>query len=357
MILQGELNDFSLADLLQLLLQQRKSGALMLSHGKEKAEINLSQGMIIGVQVGGSTPEQRIRDMLVELRRISRKEMTELEAVSLNMNRSLLATLSAKGYLSDEESDRILAVASEDMVFDLFTWTEGRYEFGTTQKGLPPGLGKMRVSTEFACMEGMRRIDEFPRLNEQIPSEAMVFYRTEKACDSEDPWEQSVYSQMDGKLPLSSLLKRLPFGYFRLLECVVNLWDTGCIAPREGLVAPVEVAQVVDPRAERDQKTAFALGLSAMVLILALVFRLVAAWVMSTKVDANESTTQIRVESEILRKNASAVLVEHLSQTGELPESLGDLVKDGELAAYEIRGPDKGRIHYTKVGRLDFVLR
>ncbi len=357
MILQGELSDFSLADLLQLLLQQRKSGALMLANGKEKAEINLSQGMIIGVQVGGSTPEQRIRDMLVEMGRISRKEMAELEAVSLNMNRTLLATLSAKGFLSDEESDRILAVASEDMVFDLFTWTEGRYEFGTTQKGLPAGLGKMRVSTEFACMEGMRRIDEFPRLREQVPSEAMIFYRTEKACDSEDTWEQSVYRQINGQLPLSALLKRLPFGYFRLLECVVNLWDTGCIAPREGLAAPVEVAATVDPRAERDQKTAMVLGFSAMVLILALVFRLVASWVLSTKADTSANTTQLRVESEALRKNVSAILVEHLSQTGKLPETLGDLVKDGELAAYEIRGPDKGRIHYTKVGKLDFVLR
>jgi Domain of unknown function (DUF4388) len=357
MILQGDLKDFSLADLLQLLLQQRKSGVLFIANAKEKAEINLSQGMIIGVRVGGVTPELRIRDMLVEMGRIPRKEMADLEAVSANMNRPLLMTLSAKGLFPEEERERILAVASEDMVFDLFTWTEGKYEFGTSQKGAPASFGHMRVSTEFACMEGMRRIDEYPRLREQVPDEAMVFRRTDRPCSTEDPWEQSVYSQMDGRLPLSTILKRLPFGYFRLLECVVNLWDSGCIAPLEGVAAPVEASPVADPRTERDQKTALLLGLSALVLVASLVFRLAATWVLQNSGAHFVDTPQSRVEAISLKKNVTTVLVEHLSRTGTLPESLSDLVKDGELAAYEIRGPEGGRIHYSRVGKLDFVLK
>lgn len=357
MILQGDLKDFSLADLLQLLLQQRKSGVLQLTQPRLKAEIILSQGMIIGVRVGGISPELRIRDLLVETGKVSRKEMDDLEAVSVNMNRPLLATLSAKGFLPEEERERMLAVASEDMVFDLFTWTEGRYEFGTSQKGPTSGQANMRVSTEFACMEGMRRIDELPRLREQVPEEGMVFQRTDKACDSEDTWEQAVFALIDGRAPLSLLLKRLPFGYFRLLECVVNLWNAGCIAPIAGVSQHAETAQATDPRAERDQKTALVLGISGMVLIVALVFRFVAAWVMQTSGGDGIDTPQARVESVALRRNAAAFVVGHLSETGATPSRLTDLVKQEELKVHEIRGPEGARIQYSKVGERDFVLK
>jgi Domain of unknown function (DUF4388) len=356
-ILQGDLKDFSLADLLQLLLQQRKSGILLLAQTKEKADITLSQGMITGVRVGGITPELRIRDMLIELGRVGRKEMTELEAVSVNMNRPLLATLTAKGYLPEEERDRMLAVASEDMVFDLFTWTEGRYEFGTSQKGIPSGPSNMQVSTEFACMEGMRRIDELPRLREQVADDKLVFFRTDKACDVDDVWEKTVYEIIDGRMPLGAVLKRLPFGYFRLLECVVNLWNAGCIAPLEGAVTHVEAAPVADPRSERDQKTALVLGISALILIVALVFRFVAVWVMQASGSDGVDTPEARVESAALRRNATGLLVGHLSETGALPSHLTDLVKRGDLAAHEIRGPEGARIQYSKVGDRDFVLK
>lgn len=357
MILQGELKDFSLADLLQLLLQQHKSGTLMLTREKEKAEITLSQGNIIGVKVGGLTPETRIRDMLVESGKISRKEMGDLEAVSVNMNRPLLATLSAKGYLPEEERERVVAVASEDMVFDLFRWTEGNYEFGGGQKGMAPGLGHLRISTEFACMEGMRRIDEWPRLQEQVPHDRMVFQRTDRVCDSEDVWEQGVLVCIDGRLPISAIAKRQPFGYFRLLECLVNLWDAGCIAPLEGAALPVEAPSVADPRVERDQKTALVLGLSAMLLIAALVFRLVATWFLQSTGVGAVNTPQTRAEAAALRENAAVMVLDHLSRTGTTPKRLGDLAQEGQLAGYETRGPEGRQLNYQTLGDKDFVLK
>jgi hypothetical protein len=56
MILSGELRDFSLADVLQLLLQQRKTGVLTLNREKEKAELFVSQGNLTGVRVNGESP-------------------------------------------------------------------------------------------------------------------------------------------------------------------------------------------------------------------------------------------------------------------------------------------------------------
>lgn len=316
MILQGDLKDFSLADLLQLLMQQRKTGTLLLTSSSETAELAISQGNILGVKVGGQTPETRIRQILVEDGRIGAREMADLEAVSVNMNRPLLATLIAKGLLVEEERESLLAIASEDMVCDLFTWTSGNYEFGTTQKGMSTGAAQIRISTEFACMEGMRRIDEWPRLREKIADSQTVFLKGDLPCVSEDPWEQRVFELIDGETPMPALVKRLPFGSFRLHECVVNLWESGCILPREGGVPQAETVPMADPRAERDQKTGLVLGISSLIITGALVFRLAAAWLLHQAGSDGMNTPRTRAESSILRNNDAILVVEHLSRTG-----------------------------------------
>jgi hypothetical protein len=116
MILSGELKDFSLADVLQLLLQQRKSGVLVLSEGREKAELFIASGNLTGVRVNGETPESKIKEILIETGRVTKQDMGDLEAISRDMDRTLLATLAAKGHLSEDDRKEWLQIITEDMV-------------------------------------------------------------------------------------------------------------------------------------------------------------------------------------------------------------------------------------------------
>jgi len=356
MILQGELKDFSLADILQLLLQQRKSGTLVLTKDKEVAELAISQGNIIGVRVGARTPETLIRDMLLESGRISRNEVIDLEAVSANMNRPLLTTLSSKGYLTEEERDRWVQVASEDMACDLFSWEKGTYEFAATQKGLPSGMGHLRISSEFACMEGMRRIDEWPTLREKIPDERIVFAKGNRPYDHEGEWERVFLSYVDGRLNMQQIGLRLPLGSFRLRECVVNLLQAGCIVPVNGPAITLEMTPEVDPKAEKDQRTALVLGISAVFLISALVFRLVMIWFLQAG-GGETGHTEARVSGELLRDNAEVMVLDQISRTGKAPTRLGELVENGSLSDWEAKGPPGRRLIYQLVGEKDYSLK
>src|SRR6185369_18095463 len=113
MILSGELKDFSLADVLQLLLQQRKTGQLLLSRSKEKAELSVVQGNLAGVRVNGESPEGKVKDILIATGRVTKADMSDMEAIGRDMDRSLMDTLASKGQLQEEERKEWLQIITE----------------------------------------------------------------------------------------------------------------------------------------------------------------------------------------------------------------------------------------------------
>lgn len=348
MILSGDLKDFSLADVLQLLLQQRKSGVLALENGKEKADLFISQGNISGVRVNGSTPEGKIRDMLVETGRIGTREMGELERISADMGRPLLQTLLAKGLLSEEDRDEWLQIISEDMVCELFSWQGGSYDFGTGHKAQAAGTAHLTLSAEFACMEGMRRIDEWPRLRETVSDFKMVFSPTGRAFEGDElGWDRLVMGLVDGRRTVEGIGRQVPFGSFRLSECLVNLWNGGFIAPVQDTGIEHVQASQPNPEAERDRKTAQVVGFSVLLFVAATAVRLIALWMMN--VNPSESAScESRITRSLARENVEAFLIDHAARKDGFPAELRLLVEEGMLGSGDIRGKAGGNAFYRK---------
>ena len=357
MILSGELKDFSLADVLQLLLQQRKSGVLNLDRPKEKAELFISQGNITGVRVNGDTPESKVKEMLIESGRIGRKELAELEGISKDMDRSLLATLTAKGFIGEDDRQEWIQIISEDMVCELFSWVSGQYEFGTGLKGQPGSLANLNISTEFACMEGMRRIDEWPRLREALPDEKAVYRRTTTPFGGDKlGWDNLVLELVDGRKSLQQIGKQVPFGSFRLHECMVNLWDGGFVLPAEDTRQELEPAAAADPESERDRKTAMVLGLFVLVFLSASAVRLLALWVLGF---GTPGTTdyEARIGHALAKENLETFLVDYAARKDNFPISLSTLAKEGVFESGEMKDAPGSKPRYVKINQKDFTLK
>ncbi len=361
MILSGELKDFSLADVLQLLLQQRKTGVLALNDGKEKAELFISAGNLMGVRVNGESPEGKIKEILIETGRLGKQEMMELEAISRDMDRSLLATLTAKGFLKEEDRKEWLQIITEDMVCELFGWMKGRYEFGSGGKA--PVSAQLNISTEFACMEGMRRIDEWPRLKEALPDQKMVFRPTGRPYDGDQlSWDRSVLGLVDARMNVVQISKLVPFGSFRLAECMVNLWRGGFIAPVKDASEGHEASVQADPQSEKDRKTAMVIGIAVLFLVCATAVRLFSIWM----VGAVEQTGtewqdpddyESAISHAMARDNMEAFLIDHAARTDTLPKSLKPLAEDGALSSREISGSGTGIPFYRKISEKAFILK
>lgn len=360
MILSGELKDFSLADVLQLLLQQRKTGVLALARGKEKADISIFQGNLASVRVNGETPEGKIKDILLETGRVPRGEMADLDAISRDMGKPLLSTLVSKGYLGEDERKEWQQIIAEDLACELFGWAEGRYEFNGGKAVAP--AAQAGISTEFACMEGMRRIDEWPRLREELPDPGMVFRPTGKAFEG-DPqgWDSMVLALVDARRSLAQMERMTPFGSFRLAECIVNLWHGGFIAPVQAANEERRTPIAADPQSEKDRQTALVIGAAVLLLAAATAVRLGSMWLVGAagsfasggrEADGNATG----VSRALARENVETFLIEYAARTDSLPAALPALRERGMLAGREIRGAGF-RVYRRQPGGDGYILK
>jgi hypothetical protein len=115
-ILRGELETFGLATLLTILEMERRDGMLILERKRQLGRLHVRAGRVVRARIEGRTDNRH--DGKQELRR---------------------------------------RPTGADAVYELLTWTEGRFELWKAEVEGPDEIGK---ATSYLLMEGARRIDE-----------------------------------------------------------------------------------------------------------------------------------------------------------------------------------------------------
>ena len=78
--------------------------------------------------------------------------------------------LVADGILTEAQVSQLLEVRTLDIIYDLFLWKEGHFEFGSDDP-LPPDFTRVRVEANRVVMEGIHRADEMARYRTLIPTD------------------------------------------------------------------------------------------------------------------------------------------------------------------------------------------
>jgi hypothetical protein len=71
MALVGTIKDFGLADILQLIGLQRKSGLLTLEHGADRVTVKFLEGAVVGAETSARNLEELLGSVLVRTGRIT----------------------------------------------------------------------------------------------------------------------------------------------------------------------------------------------------------------------------------------------------------------------------------------------
>ncbi len=168
MALRGNLRDFSITQLLNLINLARKTGTLVVEAPSETARVSFRDGKLAYAQIGQE--DSRLATILYKANKLTASQFKFLQQRVGNFtDKELGLLLINAGYVSQEDILDNLQQYFSEVVHRLFTWVEGLFHFDS--ETLPPADRiNVRLDLENLIIEGSRALREWEQLQDEIPS-------------------------------------------------------------------------------------------------------------------------------------------------------------------------------------------
>ena len=168
MALKGNLRDFTITQLLNLVNLACKTGTLVIEGPSDVARIAFREGKLVYAQMDHM--DNTLAGILRRSKKISSRQYAILAERASNMNDKELGILLINaGYLNQYDIIESLQQYFVGIVRQLFTWVEGVFNFEVNS--LPPSDKiPVRMNLENLIIEGSRQLWEWEQLQQEIPS-------------------------------------------------------------------------------------------------------------------------------------------------------------------------------------------
>ena len=176
MALKGTLKDFGIAEILQLIGQQAKSGVLHLESRDDLIHIAIADGNVVRAESAGRKTRERLGNLLVRAEVITEEELAYALDAQRRSLRRLGDILVELGLVTKQDLRETTALQTTETVYRLFHWKSGTYEFEPGDVEWDPET-VTPLRAESVLMEGFRQVDEWPLVRRKITSTAMTFER------------------------------------------------------------------------------------------------------------------------------------------------------------------------------------
>jgi hypothetical protein len=224
----GNLKTMLPGDLLQWLSLGQKTGTLMLTNGRVEKKIFFKNGRVISS--ASNDPREYLGQFLMSHGYLSEPELTKAMEVQRQSGMLLGKILVMIEVISEDDLLRLMRVKAEEEIYDIFLWTEGDFHFVDNE--LPKQeLVPLQVDVTGIIMEGTRRVDEWMRIRELIPSDVVVPVLEKPIPDDLDLEEvqEPVIRAIDGRRTIADIVVESRSSAFRVSEAL-------CALAREGYV-------------------------------------------------------------------------------------------------------------------------
>jgi tetratricopeptide (TPR) repeat protein len=141
------------------------------------------------------------------------------------------------GAVTQRVMEQQLRQAIESVVFELMSWREGFFSFEERVVSDVPLDARIRISTESLLMEGARRIDEWSRIADKVPSLSVIPVLAPVEDDRASvldllPHEWEVLMMIDGDRDLRGIAGGLGRSEFEVAKIAYGLVSTGVVELR-----------------------------------------------------------------------------------------------------------------------------
>jgi predicted transcriptional regulator len=241
MALEGSLKDFGLADILQLIYFQRKTGALSLDGKMDKVKLFFVDGNIVGAESKRRLEDNRLGKILVKKGFIKEEDLKAVLEEQHSTGIRLGTVLIQKGLVEKEKIQEIINAQITETVVQLFGWKQGTYEF--TAQGVPQDKElPFSLDTQHLLMEGLRIVDELAAIKDRLTLDTL-FTRTSAEGTGLDREEKDILSLVDGENDVSTIIDLAGMDNYEVSKILLSLAEKGFITSTEA--APVISAGAV----------------------------------------------------------------------------------------------------------------
>jgi hypothetical protein len=385
MALEGALSEHGIAEILQLVATQNKTGILEVNQLEEAPSVKLyfSSGRIIRCDVEGRSRHDSLGERLVAAGVVDRGQLD----VALKEQKKTLARLEdilvVRGAADRQSLGLMRGLQVRERIYGLFAHRKGRYRFEARAPNFTPVLFDP-ISTETVLMEGLRMAEEWPLIRTRVNNYDAVFRALKAAEDGQDEaealeqilddafseyvdpsageevvpglsrTERRVLELVDGKRSIHALIARTRVGEFETCKAVYQLLLGGYIEPVKKF-RPRARPAMGSGRRWRRVITRTLVNLVVVVGLGALLYGLP-----QSRSALNENTAVLAAEVQArLRANRMQAIATGLEiyrlEHGAYPDGLAVLV-DERLVAPDLLTPKGAPLDYVSIGT-EYVLR
>lgn len=242
MALEGNIKEFGLADIFQLIGLQKKTGILFLKGEDETVNIHFEDGMVVKSDESKKRPRCYLGHIMITRGKLTEAKLRECMEIQKNTGQKLGGVLISQGIINKDDLRDALSFQIKEAVYRVFRWKNGDYKFDQERVDYDRDT-IVPLSTEHILMDGIRMLDEWPQIQKKLPSMSIVLKKSDAVADEEadndifagfaDKGHESgassdskhILGLVNGKKSIYEIMEYSRLGEFDTCKMLVDLLD------------------------------------------------------------------------------------------------------------------------------------
>ncbi len=235
--LQGRIERFTLAEVLQLVASGRKSGTLGVQKDDSIVMVYFKDGSV--VYAYGPRQTYHLGELLRQRGIINAQQLEEavrIQAETEN-SRRLGEVLISRRFIDRADLEAAVKGQIEELLYSLLSWQTGSFKFYENQFPTDEEI-TVDLSVENVILEGLRRLDEMNMINDTLPDLQQVYTisaaqggRSRAVTMEADEW--NIMALVNGHRTLEEVCRVSPADRTETLKRLAQLKLAGIITKTE----------------------------------------------------------------------------------------------------------------------------
>jgi len=366
--LNGNLRDFGIAEVFQLIGQQRKTGVLDITHAGRSVCLAFDSGSVVWGAPAAKSEDEVLGQRLIRCGFMTSGMLTRMNERAKSSGRGLRALMIEEGVVGPADLESLDSLVTHDTIFDVLRWSEGSFEF--TARAVKHDRPREKLlGAEQILMDGLRMVDEWQTFRDAVPTLDTIVerrgdlmqYRQNAHRDGEVHAErlEKIIQFVDGRMKLQRIIDLSRLGLFEATRVIAELMQAGLIAPVDPqIAAATPVSQVESTRNVGQHVVSTVAACIPLLMLLGMVF-----WIGRVGASGPERIEAFPIKRHVLqdahvlfeKRRIRHALEAHRYRTGAWPEKLDQLTGADRTSDRRLAGTTTPAYYYVR-GENNLVL-